>query len=130
MFNTCCCVYIYLSVCVLSCVLRLLINKRASADKLSDEKMVIQNSSLLLCVTSFIENLFFSFFFFPSFSFLFFLLLFLSFWLFVLLMDNSPHLLYPTHSLLLLLLLLLLLAEETHQRDRDVSERKTRKNNI
>ena len=129
MFNTCCCVYIYLSVCVLSCVLRLLINKRASADKLSDEKMVIQNSSLLLCVTSFIENLF-SFFFFPSFSFLFFLLLFLSFWLFMLLMDNSPHLLYPTHSLFLLLLLLLLLAEETYQRDRDVSERKTRKNNI
>jgi len=128
MFNTCCCVYIYLSVCVLSCVLRLLINKRASADKLSDEKMVIQNSSLLLCVTSFIENLFFSFFFFASF---FFLLLFLSFWLFVP-MDNSPHLLYPTHSLflLLLLLLLLLLAEETYQRDRDVSERKTRKNTI
>ena len=46
------------------CVLRLIvINKRASADKLSDEKMVIQNSSLLLACD------FFNPFLLPSFSF-------------------------------------------------------------
>lgn len=60
MFNMC----VYLSLCLCTVVLRVEVNSnkqtRVSADKLSDEKTVIQNSSRLSFVTS---STLFSFFF-------------------------------------------------------------------